>query len=255
MVKFIKWASLVAIVIVLAMSAAAYWAYTKTQEVPEFYTAIKTAALPKEQRQAEAKKFTDSAKSLEEQVKSSSNWSINFTQDQVNSWLIEELPKQRPDFLPPQVSEPLVEFQSKHILMGVRVETPEFSGVISLAVVPTVTEANEMSITVKSVKAGNLPLPFESFLDPVLNKLRSKEIPVTLDKQEDQVVARFPTRLFAEQKSAISSVVLGEGEIVLSGDSGNEATTTSDDDASAGQSKEAVPTENRQSQTPADQEA
>lgn len=128
---------------------------------PDFYaqTLHEEARVAPAQRRLEARQLERQTRTWVEALPHVESWSVGFTQTQVNSWLIEELPRQFPELQQAGAHDPRVRFADGYVLLGIRIERPEWSGVISLRLRPFVPERNQIAVAVEAAHAGRLPLP------------------------------------------------------------------------------------------------
>ena len=111
---------------------------------------------------------------LVEDIEHEPQWSNEFTQDQINSWIIEELHQKYARHVPEGVSEPRVRFVNGLIFIGFRYKQNGFNGVISFQARPWVAEPNQLALEIESVCAGVVPIPLEKITDKVSQQLASK---------------------------------------------------------------------------------
>ena len=112
----------------------------------------------------EAKKFVQRTLQLIEKVQQFESWSEEFTQQQVNSWLAEELHHKYAELVPEGASDSRVRFSPGAIQIGFRFQRDGWNRVVSLKVKLWVPEPNHLAIEFKSVKAGLVPIPLENIL-------------------------------------------------------------------------------------------
>lgn len=142
-------------------------------QVPEFYEQALAHQSDPEVRQESAKEFDQRAWRLVAELQHAPAWSEEFRQDDVNSWLAEELHTKYPELVPPGVSQPRVMLREENIQIGFRFDDTRFQGIISLEVRPWVPAANQLAIEVRSVKAGLIPIPLERVIDELSRQLEA----------------------------------------------------------------------------------
>lgn len=147
------------VVVLAAAAGSTWWASTA---VPEFYEqALVDEPLP-EIRQQAARQFVEQTLQLVEEIRQSEEWSEEFTQTQVNSWLAQHLHRYD-KYVPKGVSDPRVQFVQGLLQVGFHFTSKNWDGVVSLDLRPSVPEPNQLQIEIESVRAGLLPLPLEEF--------------------------------------------------------------------------------------------
>lgn len=160
-------------------------------QAPDFYeTAIETKVDPVVRKQKADKLVKRTLKFVEE-IQTSDAWSQEFTEDQINSWLAEELEEKYPEWVPKGVGDPRVKLTQDMIQVGFRFKSEEFSGVISLKLKARVIEPNKLSIEVNSIRAGLLPIPINTVLDEIVTQVETDGWPIewtTIDGRDVAVV-------------------------------------------------------------------
>ncbi|MCH7685757.1 MAG: hypothetical protein IH899_03595 [Planctomycetes bacterium] len=111
---------------------------------------------------------------LVQDIEHEPEWSEEFTQDQINSWFIEELQQKYARHVPEGVSEPRVRFVKGLIFIGFRCKQNGFNGVISFQARPWVSGPNQLALEIESLCAGAVPIPLENIIDKVSRQLALK---------------------------------------------------------------------------------
>lgn len=140
-------------------------------QVPDFYEEALTAQSDPLARQEAADTFVQRTVQLANDIKYADAWSQEFTAQQVNAWLADQLYKEYAELVPPGIKDPRVRLDGHSVLVGFYYEQENWSGVVSLRLRPWVPEPNQLAIEIESIRAGLLPIP----LDNVLQEL-SKQI-------------------------------------------------------------------------------
>jgi hypothetical protein len=153
--------TLSAVLLVGGACGAVLWALLET---PPFYRQVVNSQPNRAVRQQAAKKFVQQTIQLADDVKHADAWSVEFTQDQVNGWLAEELEQKYAELVPEGVRQPRVQFDEGLLRVGFRYEREHWGGVVSLSLRPWVPAANQLALEIISVRAGLLPIPFEELL-------------------------------------------------------------------------------------------
>ena len=141
------------LVAAIAGGATVYWAVTR---VPEFYGEA-LAQQPEDPvvRQAAARQLEEQTTRLAEEIQYSDEWSAEFEQTRINSWLAENLDEaSNTARLPPGVSSPRVLFRSGTVHVGFRLIRTGFDGVVSVAVRPMLAGPNLLELEVIDVRTG-----------------------------------------------------------------------------------------------------
>lgn len=217
MKKLLIIAGTVMLLLIVAAVGAGLWLNSVVHEVPDFYAEIEAKEVVPEVRQQQAIEAVTIAEELESDFKTPTAWTIEFSQEQVNSWLIEKLPVEHPKALPPEVKDPRVRFTPGLVMAGAKINSPEFKGVIGVSASIEVTENDELVLTIESVQAGNLKLPVETTVKKVLEEAKlAKEIRVEdIDGRQRFII---PTRVAEEQQSQLAFVEIEDGLLRLIGE-------------------------------------
>ena len=163
-----------ALCLLLAVGGAAgalLWALTR---VPEFYVQALSVEVDPAIRKQSAEEFVANTIQLVQDIEHEPEWSEEFTQDQINSWIIEELHQKYARHVPAGVSEPRVRFVNGLIFIGFRYKQKGFNGVISFQARPWISEPNQLALEIESLCAGVVPIPLEKIIDKVSQQLASK---------------------------------------------------------------------------------
>ena len=127
---------------------------------PEFYEqALELEHHDPVQRRREAEEFVHRTLALATEIRYSESWSEEFTEEQVNAWLAEELQQRHRDWLPAGVTEPRLHFGDGVLQLAFRYEHNGWPTVVSCVLRPWLVRPNELAIEVQSITAGWLPLP------------------------------------------------------------------------------------------------
>jgi len=161
----------IALFLLLAVSAAGSSLFWALAQVPDFYEEELAVPVDPAVRKAAAKTFVQQTLRLVDDIKYADNWSQEFTQQQVNSWIAEELHAKYAKLVPPGVSQPRVRFLDQTVLIGFRFEQKRFSGIVSLRLKPWVSQPNQLTLEVLSVRAGLVPIPLDEVLGEATRQL------------------------------------------------------------------------------------
>ena len=144
-------------VVLVAMSGG-WWALEQTQYVPEFYTRA-AETLPASTEEASLH-LQQEVEQLQSDASKVGSWNATFSGDQINAWLIEELPKKFPRLLASDASEPRIVIEVGRLLAAVRYKNHRIDTIVSCALSVELTEQPIMlALRVTQLKAGALTLP------------------------------------------------------------------------------------------------
>ncbi len=145
--------------------------YVALFRAPAFYTAALHADVEPEMRKTQAKRFVQTTLQLVDGIRHESHWKEEFTEEQVNSWIAEELHDKYAEWLPHGVSHPRVQFESDSLSIAFQVQRTLWSGVVSVRLKPWVAEPNQLAVEVQSVRAGLIPIPLDDILAEISAEL------------------------------------------------------------------------------------
>ena len=149
-------------VMFLLVAAGIGWLYWTTHQVPEFYQEALAVETPEraEQRKVEAVQFQQEVEQLGETIQSGQAWEYEITQDQINAWLAEELPKNPGDW-PKELQNPRVALEEGRIQIGATVDTPVWKGVGTLVLRPRFEPPRTFVFDIDVLRIGQLAIPIE----------------------------------------------------------------------------------------------
>jgi hypothetical protein len=148
------------------------------QQAPDFYeAALEEEALPqaREVRREIAQELVEKTRQLAEEIKHSPTWSEEFGEEQVNSWLAEELQKTHAQWLPPGVHEPRVKIADGLLHLAFRVERDHFRGIVSCGLKPWICGPNQLAIAIRNVHVGLMPMRVEGLLHELSGQMALEE--------------------------------------------------------------------------------
>lgn len=221
-----RWIHRIAIAVTLLMvigCAGSWWAVEQTQYVPEFYA---QATKPRQER---PKRVVHRPVSKVRQVSAieplTDVWHATFSDDEINAWLIEELPTKFPRLLAKGASEPRIVIEDDRVLAAVRYKNRSFDTVISCELEVELTEQpNMLALRVKDLKAGALPLPLSNFLKGISSEAAKGDIDIRWDVTENGPVAlvTVPSEhpRYVDSPVIVESVQLVERTLILAGHAG-----------------------------------
>jgi hypothetical protein len=210
----------------IATASVSWWALQKTRVVPDFY-ARATQRLPEDLDSAVARLERDMVQ-LQGDASRLGSWQAVFTDEQINAWLVQQLPREFPQLLPPGVIEPRIIIEDGRVLVAARFKNPHLDTVISFELKAALTEhANVVAIQVNNLRAGTLPLPLERFLRGISREAAKSNMEVRWDMDQSDPIALVtipsdhPNYIYSPV--IVESVFLAQGILALAGHTGQEA--------------------------------
>lgn len=230
-----KWIRVVVTVFAFAFVAigiTAYWAFRQTQYVPEFY---RVAMLAKNELDGEpirvlTERVSKRMEALQITAQRRGAWSTSFSNEEINAWLAQELPRKFPRLLRCGLSKPRVAIEEGKLMAAARFRNRRIDTIVSCEIKVELTEqANLLAIHLENLRAGALALPWSQFLDQISKEAAVGGIDVQWDMTERGPVAlvQIPSEhpQFVVRPVLIESVLLQLGAISLSGRSGQYASS------------------------------
>lgn len=177
------------------------------------------ATLAPEVRQAEAKKFVANTLQLRNDIVNESAWEARFTDQEVNSWLSEDLLKVFADRIPPFIREPRLVFEPDRLTLVFRYEKGAITSSIWIVAKVDVPEENQIALTLEKVRAGMLPVAADQALDEITRYAASYGVQIDWSESPDgERVAKIGYRPSLDRTDIVlKGVRIGEGEVRLSG--------------------------------------
>ncbi|WP_417382593.1 hypothetical protein [Gimesia sp.] len=154
------------------MTGGLYWS---SAQVPDFYQeALQEQAVP-EVRQEEAKEFVQRSMQVVNDVRNQEPlWSQEFSEQQVNAWLAEELHQKYNEWVPDGVTDPRIRFEKNQVELGFHLTLSKWSGIISLRFKPWLMKENRLVLELEQARAGLLPIPLDETLTDLIRMARKE---------------------------------------------------------------------------------
>lgn len=219
----------VGLVIVAITVGSSWWAFRQSRQVPEFYSRASTnhattTVEASRRLQAEVEQLQSDAARV-------GGWRAAFSDEQINAWLIEELPQKLPRLAALGASEPRIVIEDDRVLAAVRYQHGHLDTIISCELrVELTEEPNMLAFRVSNLRAGALPLPLHKFLRGITNEAARGDIDVRWDLTEAGPVAlvTVPSEdpRYVVKPVVVESVLLYDGALMLSGHTGTMAHAT-----------------------------
>ena len=144
--KYWMWGiATVASLAVIITASVSWWALQRTRVVPDFYERA-TQQLPADLDSAVARLEQDMVQ-LQGDAAQLGSWQAVFTDEQINAWLVQQLPREFPNLLPPGVEEPRIIIEDERILVAARYKSQHIDTVVSFEVSAALTEQAYRFIT------------------------------------------------------------------------------------------------------------
>lgn len=203
----------VAAAILAAVPAVFYASLTHR---PSFYKAM--AVLPKRQRVEQARRFVSQSLQLRNDIANEPSWEAVFSDEEVNSWLAEDLVTHFADHLPPEVHEPRVLFELDRITLAFELDRGPLRSVIWVVARPRIPEPNVLELTLEKVRAGMVPIPPDQVLNRIVAMADEHGIDVSWKREGNLPVATIRYTPAGEGEGVkLDRVRIFKGEVLLAG--------------------------------------
>lgn len=137
-------------------------AWLALKHEPSFYR--ERISIPVERRQAEAEKFVAQSLRLRNDIVNEPRWEASFTDEQINSWMAEDLVNHFAPLLPPGVKDPRIVLDADRLTLAFHLDQKPVPTVVWIVLKADVPQDNELALTVEKIRAGALPVSPERFL-------------------------------------------------------------------------------------------
>lgn len=221
--RWIKRLTIFTSLLLVIGGGSAWWLVRQTHQVPDFYTRV-TQQLPAVTAEA-SRRLQEDVKQLQSDAAKVGSWHAEFSDDEINAWLVEELPKKFPRLLARGASDPRVVIEDDRILAAVRYKDRRIDTVVSCELQVALTEQpNMLALKVTKLKAGSLPLPLSKFLKGISKEAATGDIDVQWDLNEAGPIAlvTLPSEhpRYVISPVTVESVELMDGRLTLAGHTG-----------------------------------
>jgi|GEM_PF-3237981 len=201
--------------VVLLGFAGFYWAISY---VPPFYrTEIGRENSTKSQKD-DVKSFTQKAAFVMEDLKYKEDWTHEFRQSEINSWLAAEIKKKFADLVPTGAEQPRIQFQEDSLFMGFRYGFLIFKPVINLRIKPWITPEKRLAIEIEQFRVGLLPIPMDEILQRIALEFELDGGRVEWRRSEagnDVMIVQLGAS--KKHRSRLSGISIAEEKIRISG--------------------------------------
>ena len=166
---------------------------------------------------AAATEFKTQAAELETTTRSKEPWELIFTEQQINAWLIDELPRHQSGS--PGVSDPLVDLTTGVVRVGARANAPQFRGLVSVEIRPSIEEGSQLILEVDRIRAGELPIPAGRWIRDARRRIAENGWPVEIVEEPSLRIEVDLTQVAPPwNRMRLSTIAVAEGRITLRGE-------------------------------------
>ncbi|KAA5540063.1 hypothetical protein FYK55_22400 [Roseiconus nitratireducens] len=224
--RWIKRVLLVGAVACVLMGLAAGWAFRQSRKVPEFYE--RAVELPSRERLvASSERMQAEVQQLQEDVGQLGHWQASFTADQLNAWLVEQLPQKFPEFRARGLQDPRIVIDGNTLRIAARFKDKRFDAVLSCELEVQLTDQpNCLAIRVQRIRAGALPLPLSQFQEKIKQFSERTNLNLQWETGDEETVALvdIPLRYHGQESEdvVLESIELTDDRVSVAGRTGSE---------------------------------
>lgn len=201
--------------LVIALLGSAWWA---SRSVPEFYAEALTLPGTVEEQRNESDQLIRRSMKLADDIQFADEWAEQFTETQINSWLVHELPLKFAHVLPPSVSDPRIRISTTAVDLGFRYESSDWSGIVSVTFEPAVAEDHRLAFEIIAVRAGKLPIPVDMIIAEVAENMNLDGVEFEWARSaagRDQLLIELPAE--GDQPAVLEVLELDEKLVRIAG--------------------------------------
>jgi len=189
---------------------------------PDFY--VRQVEIPPEVRRHDAKKFVAHGMRLRNAIMNEPRWEAAFSDQEVNSWLAEDLVTHFADQIPQGVHEPRVVFEPNRATFAFQLDQGPMRSVVWVVVSARMAEQNVLALTIEKIRAGVVPISAETFLEPITEHARARGLDIRWEQDGDLPVALIRYDPNAKRRDVVlEKLEILDGRIRLSGRSDRSA--------------------------------
>lgn len=210
----------IGICVFLLTSAASYWIYRAAISGPKFYRELIS------EDQSDARQLGSQLEStvleLHNAAVRENEWSLEVTDDEINAWLVDHLPRKYPRQNPDSIVDPRVKIADGEIKFAFRAKSTSFPVVVCVHVEPFVTsDGNNIGLCITKSYVGLLPLGKKRVVEQLSSAAAKIKIPIAWSQDKNGPVAMLSPQIKlakeVERKIEITSIKISGASLMLSG--------------------------------------
>lgn len=183
---------------------------------PEFYARLNS--VEPEQRLLESKKFVSTSLQLRNDLVNEANWEATFSEQEINSWITEELLARYGEYVPKEVHDPRIHFERDRLFFAFRYEQGALSSIIWATLKVQVPDNNTIALTFEKIQAGLIPVSAQDVLSQIDRQALNRGVHVAWDTDQGHPRAIIRYQPVIERKNLVlKQIQLTQGKIRLSG--------------------------------------
>ncbi len=208
--------SLLAVFLLLLLTL--YALYLSAQRPPKFYRENLDVAA--DIQQTRNKEMLRKVRILNNEIqKTDAPWEGSFSNEELNGYLAVEVGKESSNLFPQEVKEPRLIVHDHQLDFACRLEQGQLTGILHLAIDVAIPEPNRLTLRLKKVAFGRLPISKERPTQLLLDALRKQGYEVAEGTMNGDPTLTIPLDLKygKDKKIRLENVELLEGGLRISG--------------------------------------
>ncbi|MCD0463451.1 PB1 domain-containing protein [Roseiconus lacunae] len=224
--RLIKRVLLVGFTLIAALALSAWWGYHQSKKVPDFYrNAIQSSKVSAEEVAESSEQMQAQVEQLQADVEQVGLWEAVFAEEQINAWLIDQLPQHFQKLQAKGLQDPQIKVDEGNVTAAARIKSRRFDGVVSCNLSIQMTDQpNCLAIKLNSIYAGALPLPLAGLKDNIAKIFAKTSLNLRWDDQDGETVALIDIpQKYSGMEAApviVEFIELNDGKVCLAGRSG-----------------------------------
>ncbi len=194
------------VTVCLAMAVATlFLVYRTMQRPPRFYmNALNVSAAA---HALAGEQFERTIADLSNQIRLTDRWSAMLTEDEINGWVVADLPEKFPHAVPAVIQSPRIEIADECFELAFQVQSHQFQGFVHVAGNVFCTDKpNQIAVHIAKVRTGVVAIPIGFWAERIQSSLLQNGIIMTWTEQDGDPVALIdlPHQLTRNSRHRIS---------------------------------------------------
>jgi hypothetical protein len=202
---------------VLPAVVALGWAATVA---PAFYSDRVTQVVTPGMEQ-DARRLVTKLAALQAAADRSGAWETVISEDEINSWLAFDLPRNHPQLLPADLAAPRVVLSGGRMRAAARRTLGPLSGIVSLDVEVRLRPPGLIECVVADARLGVIPLPRGPWLHWLAARLAPLGLPTEIRRGAGTSVLAIVIPAAGARPVVLEALVVDAGELLLAGHTGD----------------------------------
>lgn len=219
--KILRLSLVISIVAAMMILVVLFALYLGLRRQPQWY-AETLAASDRRAAETASDRMLQRGADLTSALETKGDWKIVFTQEEINGWLIVDMPKNHPDLLPAELADPRVKIEADGVTAAARYDGEGISTVVSLKVEVYLSEENVMAVRMRKARAGGLPWSVGRIFDSLCEATARSEVRLVRSQIDADPLALIKIPKVRDRGRAVrvTALRLEEGKIIVAGSTG-----------------------------------